>query len=193
MKAVSTHLHKDIINNRSLVSIIGVALFVAMTALGAYIRVPVPGSPVPITMQTFFVMLSGAVLGKRLGLYSQAGYPLAGVAGLPVFQGASFGAGYLLGPTGGYIFGFLVSAFAIGVMAEHTRKNILSLVAVFAAGSLIIYSSGVLWLVIAYKMSLAGAIASGALPFVLGDLAKMILAAAVYSGISGRARQIFSA
>ena len=112
--AHSLDYNKDIVNNRKLTAVIGVVFFILATALGAYIRIPVHGSPVPITLQTFFVLLAGAVLGKKLGFYSQAGYLLAGISGLPMFQGTSLGISYLLGPTGGYLIGFMACAFITG-------------------------------------------------------------------------------
>ena len=84
-------LRTNVISNKAINAVIGVAFFIIATTLGAYIRIPVPGTPIPITLQTFFVVLSGAVLGSRLGLFSQAGYIFLGAIGLPVFQG------YLLG------------------------------------------------------------------------------------------------
>ncbi|MCX5679020.1 MAG: biotin transporter BioY [Candidatus Omnitrophica bacterium] len=191
--AHSLDYNKDIINNKKLTAAIGVVFFILATALGAYIRIPVHGSPIPITLQTFFVLLAGAVLGKKLGLYSQAGYILAGISGLPMFQGASLGVSYLLGPTGGYLIGFMICAFIIGLIIDSARSNIVSIIAVFALGSLIIYASGILWLVCMYKMNLTSAIMAGALPFIPGDMAKIAIASAIYSKISRRSRQIFSA
>lgn len=184
---------RDMVSGKKLTAAIGVLFFILATALGAYVRIPVHGSPIPITLQTFFVLLAGAVLGKKLGLCSQAGYLLLGAAGLPLFQGASFGASYLLGPTGGYIIGFMACAFITGSMINSAKSNIISIIAVFALGSLVIYASGIFWLVCMYKMNLTNAIVAGALPFVPGDLAKIALAAMLYSKISKRSRQIFSA
>ena len=191
--AHSLEYNKDIISNRKLTAVIGVVFFILAAALGAYIRIPVHGSPIPITLQTFFVLLAGAVLGKKLGLYSQAGYILAGISGLPMFQGTSLGASYLLGPTGGYLIGFMICAFVIGLIMDSVKPNIVSIAAVFALGSLIIYASGILWLVCIYKMNLTNAIMAGALPFIPGDMAKIAIASAIYSKISKRSRQIFSA
>lgn len=184
---------KDITNNSKLTAVIGVVFFILATALGAYIRIPVHGSPVPITLQTFFVLLAGAVLGKKLGFYSQAGYLLAGISGLPMFQGTSLGISYLLGPTGGYLIGFMACAFITGLIIDSAKSNIVYIIAVFALGSLIIYASGILGLVYIYKMNLTNAIAAGALPFIPGDIAKIVIASAIYSKISRRSRQIFSA
>ncbi len=191
--AESSGYHKDMVNNRTLTASIGVAFFILATALGAYVRIPVHGSPVPITLQTFFVIMAGAVLGKRLGLYSQIGYLLAGASGLPLFQGAASGVSYLMGPTGGYLIGFVACAFTVGFIMDSVKPGIAAMIAVFALGVLIIYASGILWLVYAYKMDLTSAIVAGALPFIPADAAKIAIASALYSKISRRSMQIFSA
>lgn len=173
--------NKDIITGKKASAAIGVAFFVLATMLGSYVRIPVAGSPVPITLQTFFVLLAGAVLGRRLGAASQIGYIMLGAAGIP----------YLLGPTGGYIAGFVAAAYAVGYLTRSTKPSMARLIASFAAGSMIIYFFGALWLMYSYKMSASLAFSAGVLPFIPGDAAKVLLAAVIYSGISKRADQIF--
>ena len=92
-----------------------VGLFAALTAIGAWISIPIP--PVPFTFQVLFVLLAGAVLGSARGGLSQIVYVLLGVIGLPVFAGGASGPGVLFGPTGGYIFGFIVAAFVVGALS----------------------------------------------------------------------------
>jgi biotin transport system substrate-specific component len=181
------------VTGRRLNAVIGVSFFVLATALGAYVRIPVPGTPVPITLQTFFVIMAGAVLGRRLGALSQAFYLILGAAGVPVFQGAASGVQYLAGPTGGYIFGFVIAAYAAGYLSAGIRPSKASAIASFTLGIIIIYACGVSHLAMFYGMSLKDAVSIGALPFIPADALKILLAAAVYSGISGRARQIFPA
>ena len=185
--------NKEIIYSRKAVAAIGVAFFVLATALGAYVRVPVPGSPVPITLQTFFVLLAGAVLGRRLGVVSQVGYILIGAAGLPVFQGAGFGISCLVGPTAGYLVGFIAAAYTIGSMTGSGKCGVVKSFIAFFIGSAIIYLFGSAWLVLAYKMAPVNAFSLGVLPFIPGDIAKVSIAAAIYSRISDRAGNIFSA
>ena len=185
--------NKDIITSKKLTAVIGVAFFVLATILGAYVRIPVMGSPVPITLQTFFVILSGAVLGRKLGSISQISYILLGVIGLPVFQGASFGAAYLAGPTGGYLIGFVAAAYLTGRLAAFAKRTIGHAIAVFAAGSLIILACGALWLASLYGAGLKSSIAIGVLPFIPGDLAKILAAAVIFSAIAKRSNRIFSA
>jgi len=190
-KAFSYDNNSDIISNKAVVYAIGALFFVLATALGAYVRVPVQGSPVPITLQTFFVMLSGAVLGRRLGVFSQSCYLALGAAGLPIFQGYSLGASYLLGPTGGYIIGFIFAAYAIGRMIRTRDQGMASLIASFALGSLVIYAFGISWLIFLYRISVQKAFYMGVLPFIPGDILKVLFAAFVYSRISRRIKTVF--
>lgn len=187
-----TH-NKDIITSKNLTAAIGVAFFALATILGAYVRIPVAGSPVPITLQTFFVIISGAVLGRKLGSISQASYILLGAIGLPVFQGASSGAAYLAGPTGGYLVGFLAAAYCTGRLAAFAQRSIAHAIAVFAAGSLVILACGALWLALLYGAGLKNAVAMGILPFIPGDAVKVLTAAAIYAAIAKRSKSIFSA
>ncbi len=173
---------RDIITSRRARAAIGVAFFILATMLGSYVRIPIAGSPVPITLQTFFVLLAGAVLGKRLGAVSQLGYIMLGAAGVPL----------LLGPTGGYIAGFVAAAYVVGYCTRSPNPTMARLIASFTLGSVIIYIFGALWLVYSYTMSASNAISAGILPFIPGDIAKILLAAVIYSGISKRAGQIFS-
>lgn len=185
-------LNKDIISSKSIAAFIGVAFFVITTALGAYIRIPVPGSPVPITLQTLFVILSGAIIGKRLGLFSQFAYVVLGCAGFSIFQGPACGLPYLAGPTGGYLIGFIVAAYAVGALTASGRGGLYRTIAAFAAGSLIIYTFGAIWLICLYRMDIPAAICAGILPFIPGDIAKTILACLIYSAISQRSKRIFA-
>lgn len=183
---------RELIDNKLLNAIVGVGFFIIATALGAYIRIPVPGTPVPITLQTFFVVLSGAVLGKKLGLLSQAGYLFLGAAGLPVFQGYAFGAVHMFGPTGGYLAGFLLASFLTGKLLEKEEPGFLRIIAAFAIGNIALYTLGVFWLMFLYKISLFNAVAIGVLPFFAVELIKVTAAAFIYCGISHRTKSIFS-
>lgn len=183
---------RELINNKTLNSAIGVVFFILATALGAYIRIPMPGTPVPITLQTFFVVLSGAVLGTRLGVFSQAGYIFLGAAGLPVFQGYASGAAHIFGPTGGYLAGFVLASFIAGKMVEGKDAGLLKIAVSFTIANTALYSTGVLWLMLAYKVSLFNAIAMGVLPFVAIEIFKISLASAIYSRIASRSKSVFS-
>ena len=98
------------------------ALFAALTAAVAWFKIPLPFTPVPITLQTLVVLMSGAMLGSYYGALSMIIYLVLGAIGLPVFAGGSSGIGALLGPTGGYLFSYPIAAFVIGKMLE--RKNL---------------------------------------------------------------------
>jgi len=171
---------------------IGVMFFILATMLGAYVRIPVPGSPVPITLQTFFALLSGAVLGRKLGAASQTGYILLGALGLPVFQGYAFGIAHILGPTGGYLFGFIIASFFTGKLLKKEGASHVRIVLSFIAGAIVIYACGVSWLTVAYAMDLRCALLSGVIPFMPVEAVKVTLACAIYSRIGARSRQIFS-
>lgn len=148
----------------------------ALTALLAQLRMPLPFTPVPLTGQTFAVLLVGAALGARRGLASLALYALSGALGLPVFSGGASGAAYAFGPTGGYLLGFIAAACVTGLLAERgLERNFRTSLLPFLAGTVIIYALGAVWL--AFYVGPAAAIAKGVLPFLPGDLLKLLLAA----------------
>jgi biotin transport system substrate-specific component len=172
----------ELVPDRTARRVIAVTAFVVATALAAQIRVPIPMTPVPLTLQTMLVLLSGALLGARLGAATQLAYLGMGIAGLPVFAGGAFGLAYLLGPTGGYLLAFPAAAFVVGALARPgERRGLLDgvrLVAALAAGSLLILASGAAWLT-ALTGDLAGAITLGVMPFLFGDVIKVSLAALI--------------
>lgn len=150
------------------------ALFAALTAVSAWVMIPLP--PVPITLQTFFVMLSGAVLGPYFGTLSMAVYLLLGFIGLPVFAGGQSGLGVLVGPTGGYLIGFVLCPIVTGLIVQM-RKNpgLLWYGMAMAAGTLVIYTCGVALLSMVIHMPLDRSILVGMLPFIPGDALKIII------------------
>lgn len=177
-----------------LVKTIGVGAFVILTSLGAFVRVQLPFTPVPITLQVFFVLLSGAILGPRLGGLSQGLYLLIGVVGLPIFAGASGGLAYLFGPTGGYLVGFCVASLVVGrlMWLIKRRPTFITCWAIMIVGVAVIYVFGCSWLAFITKLGIAKAFGLGVLPFIPIDLIKVLAAAWFYSLISHRARQLFS-
>jgi biotin transport system substrate-specific component len=178
---------------RAVSAIIGVVAFVVMTALGAHVRIPLPWTPVPITLQTFFVHLAGATLGPLLGPVSQTVYILAGVGGLPVFAGGASGLAYLLkGATAGYLLGFVVATALVGwLVRRRADPGILWIIASMAAGSLVIYTCGISWLAWSLNLSPQVAIAKGMLPFLAGDVVKTCAAAGLFRSYRRRARIVF--
>ena len=159
-----------------------VGCFALLTWLGAKIAVPLPGTPVPGTLQTLAVLRAGAFLGARAGAGSQAVYILMGAAGLPVFALAGAGPFYLLGPTGGYLFGFVAAAFLVGVLLSgRASRGVLGSGAAFLSGAAIIHVFGVAWLAVVLGDP-AAAVRAGVSPFILFDLAKVVVAAGIYAG-----------
>ena len=148
----------------------------ALTAIAAQIQIPM--LPVPMTLQTFAVLLVGATLGAGRGALSMGSYLAMGAAGLPVFAAAKTLTGVM--PTVGYLVGFVAAAAIIGALANRGwTKNPLKLTAAFALGSVVIYSLGVVGLMATLGLTLSQALAGGVAPFVFGDVVKAIAAAAL--------------
>ena len=135
-------------------------------------RIVIPISPVPITGQTFVVLLAGLVLGSTFGAVSMLMYLFIGMSGLPFFSAGVAGLAILKSPTIGYIIGFFLAAYAIGQFADRPVIGILF-------GSLIIYFCGVVGLILILNTSLQNAITLGVVPFIIGDFIKSFLAIAV--------------
>jgi biotin transport system substrate-specific component len=156
---------------RDVLAVLGAS---AAIAVSARICIPLPFSPVPVTAQTLTVLLTGILLGSRLGSLAVLAYLAEGAAGLPVFA-AGGGLAYLAGPTGGYLAGFLAAAFVTGRLAESGwDRRPATAAAAMAVGNLLIYLSGFLWLL---RFTGAGeALAAGIFPFLPGDLLKTGLA-----------------
>ena len=152
-----------------------VSLFAALTAAGAFVSIPI--GLVPISLQNLFTFLSGMVLGSRLGTFSQLIYILLGVVGLPVFSGFRGGLGVLLGPTGGFLTGFVFSACIIGKLIEMIDDaRIWSYFVIGLLGIIIIYACGVTQLLIVTEIGFKEAVIVGVVPFLPGDLLKLIIA-----------------
>ena len=157
-----------------------VVLFSAFVALTAQVEIPL--WPVPLTLQTLGVLFTGAVLGSRRGALALLLYLTEGALGLPVFAGGASGVGYMLGPTGGYLVGFVVAAGVVGRLAQRgwDRRLVWAAVAM-VIGNVIIYACGVAWLAV-FLGDLWGALVKGTLLFVVGDLIKIAVAALTLPG-----------
>jgi len=164
-----------------------------LTGLVAQIRVLLPWSPVPVTGQTFAVLLAGILLGRWWGGISMAIYAGLGAAGLPWFSGWSGGVGYLAGPTGGYIIGFILAALFLGHFTDkyiRSRSFFSMLGLMLFANFVLIYVPGLLqlglWvnLVGGEPVTLATLIGMGAVPFIAGDVTKAVMAAAIARGVT---------
>jgi biotin transport system substrate-specific component len=160
---------------RDLILIVIGSLFVASLA---QIRIPLPFTPVPITGQTFGVLLVGAALGSKRGAATLALYLIEGSIGLPFFAGGAHGIDIVIGATGGFLFGFIAAAFVIGLLAERgLERRISTSILPFLIGTGIIYLCGAVWM--AFSLGLEKAILLGVLPFLIGDAIKIALAAVI--------------
>ena len=165
----------------------GAVLFVAAaTAAAAQISVPLPFTPVPLTMQDTVVLLGGAALGSRLGMAAQLVYLAAGIVGLPVFAASPVlpqGMLRLVGPTGGYLLSYPLAAFLVGRLAERgfDRRYLTSVLAMIA-GLAVVFAFGVTWLAFFARPAALGfdaALKAGFYPFLAGDVLKIFLGAAI--------------
>jgi biotin transport system substrate-specific component len=154
--------------------------FSLLTWAGARMSVHLPYTPVPGTLQTLAVLLAGAALGPALGAASQMIYLGLGLAGLPVFALPGSGPFYFLGPTGGYLLGFVPAAYLIGLLLGRApRCGAVRAALAFLAGSAVIDAGGILWLASHLEGDLSQALRLGLAPFVLFDLVKIALATAI--------------
>jgi len=152
------------------------ALFAAITAIGALVEIPIPISPVPLTLQVFFVLLAGLVLGSRWAGTGMVVYLLLGIVGFPVFSGGSSGIGTILGPTGGYLIGFVPAAFVTGRITETFGRSTPAVVCAMIVGLAAIYIPGVVQLSIVAGLTVRESIVIGVLPFLIGDSVKLTAA-----------------
>ncbi|MFM9843992.1 MAG: biotin transporter BioY [Dongiaceae bacterium] len=157
----------------------GVLILLGSLFLIACSQITVWHEPVPVTMQTFGVLVIGAVYGSRLGMATIAAYLAEGAIGLPVFAGMTGGPAVLLGPTGGYLFGFLVAAGVVGWLAERGwDRSLWTMAAAMLIGNVLLYGPGLAWL--SRFTGWDGAIQFGLAPFVYVDMVKLLAAAVLF-------------
>lgn len=156
-----------------------VALFTTFIIIGAQITVPL--GTVPFVLSDFFVILSGLVLGNYWGTMSVVLYLLLGAIGLPVFAGFSGGYQHFIGPTGGYLLGFLASAFVAGSIAGHQSSILWRDILAAICAMLCLYLFGLSWLVISFQMTWKAAFLVGMLPFLVGAAIKLSVAVGLAS------------
>jgi biotin transport system substrate-specific component len=163
---------------RHVALIVAGALFIYLSAL---VVVPIPGNPVPITGQTFGVLLVGGALGFRRGLTAVLLYVLLGVVGLPFFAEGKGGLTIVLGATGGYLVGFILAGALVGRLAElGWDRHIAGAVGAMAIGNALIYVVGLPWLAFVTHSDAGRAVQLGLVPFLVGDVLKLVLAAVVF-------------
>ena len=157
---------------RNIVLVVGAAAFVAVCA---QVAIPLPFTPVPLTLQTFAVVLSAGVLGSWRGAAAMLLYAVVGSLGAPIFFLGSSGLG---GVTFGYVIGFIIGAFIVGKIAEHgATRTFWRAVGLMVVGNAIIYVFGTTWLAVSLQWDPATAIVKGVLPFLVGDAIKILVAA----------------
>lgn len=154
---------------------------VALISAGAFISVPIPGSPVPIVLQNMFVILTGVLLPVGWAALTVAVYLVIGAVGLPVFAGATGGLAHLAGPTGGFLIGFPIAAAVVAAILQIRGKRtaadvgLLRQIISLVAGFLVIYAAGVPWLAFTAGLTATQAVAAGMLPFLPGDIIKAVV------------------
>jgi biotin transport system substrate-specific component len=179
----------DLVGDEAVSNIALAAVLAALTAAFAYASIRIPGFPAPVSFQVFGVYFAGLLLGPRWGGFSVGLYLLVGIAGAPVFSNGAAGLGYLLGPTGGYLVGFLLAAVVIGAIAHRgleakplSEVPITMQVGALVAGLVVIYAVGVPWLASMTAYPLTEALTVGALIFIPGDILKIVATLALVKG-----------
>jgi len=161
--------------------------FSILTAISAQISIPV--QPVPFTLQTMVVLLTGAFLGAKKGAYSQILYIFLGATGLPIFANGSMGLATLIGPTGGYLLTFPIGAFFVGYLTERSQKYGYVVISMFVAELLIIFV-GTMYLYAAYLHNFMDAVKAGAAIFTVWMVVKVFAAAGIYFAISKKQQKL---
>ncbi len=158
-------------------AVVEISAMVALTALGAQMAIYLPFTPVPITMQTFVILLGAAALGAQRAAIAQIIYLLLAIAGLPILADGKGGLSAIFGATSGYLLGFIFASLLVGHLANRYSTNRIKNVFIsYLLGSIVIYFLGALGLIIYLDMSVFSAIMLGITPFIIGDLLKAIVA-----------------
>lgn len=166
---------QDVVSDPRARRVVALAAFVLATAFGAQVAVRLPWTAVPMTLQPLFVILAGAVLGPRLGALAMATYVMIGAAGAPVFSNGAAGLPWLLGPTGGYLLAMPAAAMVVGLITGRSAGAARTLLAL-TLGIATIYLGGVSWLAMISGGNVQTAITLGVVPFIAGDVTKILLA-----------------
>ncbi|MBD5464671.1 MAG: biotin transporter BioY [Lachnospiraceae bacterium] len=173
--------------NTKALALIGV--MAAVTCVMGPLSIPLPFSPVPISLTNLAVYFSVYILGMKKGSISYIIYLLIGFVGLPVFSSFTGGPGKLLGPTGGYLIGFLFMAVICGVFIDKWPDNIYLGFLGMVIGTLVMYVFGTVWLAYQAGLSLQNALIAGVIPFIPGDLAKIVIAMLIGPRITKRLKK----
>ncbi len=153
-----------------------IGLVAAITCILAPFAIPIPVSPVPITLTNLVILIGTYVLGARDETISVLIYLLLGLVGLPVFSGFSGGVGKLAGPTGGYLIGFIFLALIAGFAVEHFPDNRAAIAGGMILGTAVLYIFGTIWLCVQMQIGFLAGLAIGCLPYLIGDAVKIVIA-----------------
>ena len=156
-----------------------ISLFTALIAIGGYISFPIPFSPIPIVLSDFFLMLAGLCLGASGGAASMGLFLFLGAIGIPVFTGGKAGLAVFIGPTGGFLLGYLIGVYVLGLVSEKNKPSFLKDLIGLIAANLVIFGFGVPWLKLLLKLTWGKALTLGLMPFVIGNIVKTIAALAL--------------
>lgn len=178
-------------------SVAGVVGFAVLTAVSARLAIPLPGTPVPLTLQTLFAVLAGITLGPTLGAASMAFYLLLGITGYNVFAVSVFEGGRFIGPTAGYLIGFVLAQPIVGCLAQRrmsgsrapTRRNWMDVCVAAILGHAVIFGAGLIWLATYMQTDLSRTLEMGLWPFLTGTIVKTAFAAGVGGLLLPRARR----
>ena len=164
-------------NRTKILKTVTIALFAALIAVGAFIKIPLP--PVPITLQTLFTLIAGLLLPLSISTASVFVYLFLGAIGLPIFTSGG-GIAALTGPTGGYLIGILPAVIVAGLMLKKDKKySFIYYLIVSIVATVVIYIPGLFWLGYSRHLTLAQTLAGGLTPFIVGDVLKMIVSSLV--------------
>jgi len=152
------------------------ALFTALIIIGAYISIPIPVGPVPIALADFFVMLTGLFMGAKYGMLIVILYLALGILGMPVFSSGGAGLAFILGPTGGFLMGYLPLVTVIGFSTPKQSYSLIRTLIGIVIGNIFLYALGIIWLRMSLDLSWGLSIASGLTPFLPGTIIKIIVA-----------------
>ena len=174
-------------NNKAVLNLTMIALFVSFTAVCAQISIPLPFTPVPRNLALIMVFMSGYIMGSAKGAISPIIYVLLGCVGAPVFAGFQGGLGIIIGSTGGYVVGYIAASFIVGLFVKNKRGAI-TVGLSMTSGLIACYFSGTLWFMISTKTNLLDALLMCVIPFLFGDILKIFLSVI----LSQRIKEMFS-
>ncbi len=172
----------DRLKNSKVYSMALIALFAALTAVFSQIIIPI--GPVPINLALLSVFICGGVLGWKKASLSMVIYILLGIAGVPVFSGFQGGLAKIAGPTGGYIVGYLIAAFVIGIITDKFGRKILPLICSMILGLILCYAFGTIWFVLLMNQGIVASLMTCVIPFLPGDAVKIAAAVIVVKALS---------